>query len=457
MNEEAKMILELLREGKVTADEATRLLQVVRTDKGRPHEAEGTLFSDLRDTASEVVDRVRKEAKQAIRRANETLRGYDGGTIDQVREQLREAKARLKELKRELKRHYRSSEEESLAEDEQEKLERVQEDVGEMTDAIEELQDEAEEIQNAIDELQDEEQEVQEARDEDAAQFDGAAAEDDAARSETEGGVWASVVSALRGEPTYRWQDNLSGELPSVPVPHIKVRGVNGRIAVEYANDNKWHLAVEKSARASDREAAKSLSRGLYSVEKTSAGLVIAAKRVFGQRRAVNFHLRLPQTFTYDLDLSAVNGSVRVKDVAAKRLRASTTNGQVTVESMASEISLSSVNGRVELTGGAASVKCRTVNGSLAVSCPTPQAGTMSLDTVNGSITVRLGDNKDIGVKITGSNVHGSAQAEGLGLKVDVVRHTVGRRLRAVSEGVFAQWLEVEAKSVHGSINITRA
>jgi DUF4097 and DUF4098 domain-containing protein YvlB len=450
MSEEAKMILEMLRDGKITADEATRLLNAAQPAK-RTHESEGAFFSDLREAASEVVQRARKEAKEAVRRANEVLRAEERDVReqarelakvarDEMREKLREAKQRLKEMRRELKQRLRrESAAGDLAEETEEEIESMQEDIDAMQEDIDEMQEQVEEMQDEIEEFEDEDR--------------GQAADDE----RREPGVLANVISVLGGGQTYHWQENLSGELPNVPVPHIAVRGVNGRVVVELTDDAKWHLTAEKSARAANAAEAKALSRNLYSVETTAEGLVIAAKKVFGQARAVNFHLRLPQSHVYDLDLSSVNGSVRVQGVAAKRLRASTTNGQVAVESTASEISLSSVNGRVELCGAAASVACRTVNGSLAVTCPTLQAGTMTLDTVNGSITVRLTDSQDVGLKIKGSNVHGSVEAEGLGLKVDVVRHTVGRQLRAESEGNFPAWLEVVAKSVHGSINIAPA
>jgi len=447
MSEEAKMILEMLRDGKITADEATRLLHAALPAR-KAHESEGAFFSDLREAASEVVQRARKEAKEAIRRANEVLREEQRGARGQarelahqareeMREQLREAKLRLKEMRQQLKQRLRQeSAKEALAEETEEELESMQEEIAEMQDEVEEVQAELEEIED-------------EDEDEDKDEAD--------AHCEPTGGVLASVISVLGGGQTYHWQEDLSGELPDVPVPHIVVRGVNGRVVVELTDDTKWHLTAEKSARAANSTEAKSLSRNLYAVETTAEGLIITAKKVFGQARAVNFQLRLPQSHIYNLDLSSVNGSVRVIGVAAKRLRASTTNGQVAVESMASEISLSSVNGRVELHGAATSVTCRTVNGSLTVTCPTLQAGTMSLDTVNGSITLRLGNSEDVGVKIKGANVHGSVEALGLGLKVDVVRQRVGKRLLAESEGVFQHWLEVEAKSVHGSINIARA
>ncbi|MBT9155816.1 MAG: hypothetical protein DDT37_00790 [Firmicutes bacterium] len=465
MSEEAKMILEMLRDGKITTDEATRLLNAALPARDRPRESEGAFFSDLRDTVREVAERARKEAKEAVRRANEALREEQKGTKeqarelvhrarDEMREQLREAKVRLKEMKQELKQRLRQDKAKgALAEEAEEELESMEEELENIQEEVEEMQHEVEEIQHDLKETEADQAEEDEDEDDDEDETEDE--EDD--RREPEGGVLASVISALGGGQTYHWQENLSGKLPDVPVPHIIVRGVNGRIAVERTSDSKWHLAAEKSARANNVTEAERLRERLYSVEATAEGLVIAAKKVFGQARAVNFHLRLPQALTYDLDLSAVNGSVRVKEVTAKRIRASTTNGQIAVESVASEISLSSVNGRVELTGGAPNVKCRTVNGSLVVTCPTLQAGAMSLDTVNGSITLRLGDSKEVGVRIKGANMHGSVQAEGLGLKVDVVRHMVGKRLQAKSEGAFAHWLEVEAKSVHGSINIARA
>ena len=460
MSEEAKMILELLREGKINADEATRLLAAVAPPPS-PREFGGVLLDDLRDAARGVAERARKEAKEAVRRANEVMSEELSDTKERARqaaqqaretmkEQLRAARLRLKEFKQDLKERQHHAEGKGEPREElEEVLENIQDEVEDWQDELEELQDEVEELQDELEEM---EEEIAEDTEEEETEQETVGSQ-----CKREGGLLASVLSALGGGgSTYRWTDELSGELPNVPVPRVLVRGVNGRIIVEPSSDSKWHLTIDKSARAGTALEAEALARNLYTVERTADGLTILAKKVFGQARAVNFHLRLPPDRVYDLDQSSVNGSVNVKGVKTKRLRASTTNGKVTAESLAEEISLSSVNGRVELIGGAADTKCRTVNGSLAVTCPKLQAGKMTLDTVNGSVSLRLGTSDAVGVKIMGTNVHGSVQAETTDMTIAVERRTVGRKLVAESKGNFAHWLEVEAKSVHGSINITR-
>ncbi|MGW7727567.1 DUF4097 family beta strand repeat-containing protein [Streptomyces canus] len=99
-----------------------------------------------------------------------------------------------------------------------------------------------------------------------------------------------------------------------------------------------------------------------------------------------------------DLRLSTRNGSVRATSVAAERVHAATTNGDVVVGCAAvpSGVSAATVNGSVDVTvphdSPAYRVTASTDNGRAAVAVPVQRADrnhTMTLTTVNGDVDAR--------------------------------------------------------------------
>lgn len=267
------------------------------------------------------------------------------------------------------------------------------------------------------------------------------------------GGMLGNLLRSIGGT-SFTWQEDIAGEMDNAELAKVNIRGVNGRIEVGASPDEQWHLAVEKSVYAENRDEAKEHAKQMYSVENNKEGLFIAAKQVFGQRSAVHFRLLWPASRRLDLDLSSVNGSVKIKHEALGCVRVTTTNGKVEVQGDAEEMNLSSTNGRILFVGCAAMVDCSAINGGVSLLCREPREGSWSLKTVNGSIRVNLGDSMDIGRQCSASNVHGRVECNLPNLLVDAKKGVVGKSLWAVSQGQFARWLNITATSVHGRINI---
>lgn len=267
------------------------------------------------------------------------------------------------------------------------------------------------------------------------------------------GGMLGNLLRSIGGT-SFTWQEDIVGEIDNAEFARVDIRGVNGRIEVGASPDEQWHLAVEKSVYANNRDEGREYAKELYSVENNKEGLFIAAKQAFGQRSTVHFRLLWPASRRLDLDLISVNGSVKIKHEALGCVRATTTNGKVEVHGDAEEINLSSTNGRILFAGSAAMVDCSTINGGIALLCREPREGSWSLKAVNGSIQVNLRDSIDIGRQCSASNVHGKVECNLPNLLVDAKKGAVGKSLWAVSQGQFARWLNITATSVHGRISI---
>lgn len=420
MSEETKMVLQMLSDGKISADQAANLLQALSAVSPK-NEAQMTVLSNP-DDLREATRIARQEAREASRAAREEMHEVKQAT----REAMREARERLREEKQALRERLRG-----IRENHQEEYE----------DRMEQIESELESSEDLLEEDHNEGIEHKVIR-----------------RGGFAFGRLGSVLGGLWGlGRVYSWEDTKKGQFRGADVYKVAIHGVNGRITVEPTEGTEWELISTKSLTASSEAEAKQLAEDMYSLEEKPHSLVVHAKKVFGQSRTVHFHLRLPVDANYDLELRSTNGSVQVGSINASLLRAATTNGKVVVESNASEMELTSTNGRVELRGCAAKLHCRTVNGRVAVDCLTPEAGEMELTTVNGGISVRIKQEPELGVRFTGSTVSGGVSSE---LKDQQVltdeRRKVGRKLTVQTRGEQKQWLSITARSVHGPINLAQ-
>ena len=429
MSEETKIVLQMLSDGKISADQAANLLQALSS--GSPKAEGKRVFHSSHEDLHEATRRARQEAKEAAWAARAELREVKQAT----REAMREARERLREEKAALKERLRD-----IRENHQEELE----------DEYEELESDLEHRLEALDDRDEEDEEDNEA---------GEAQEHRVIRMRGNSfGKLSSVLGGLWGiGRAYSWEETKQGQFTGADIYRVTIHGVNGRITVEPTEAEDWRLTATKTIPAGSEAEARELADDMYSLEQKPDALVVRAKRVFGQSRTVHFHLRLPKGSKYDLDVRSTNGSVQVGSIDASRLRAATTNGKVEVESDAGEMELSSTNGRVEVRGCAAKVNCHTVNGRIAVECPAPQPGAMELTTVNGGITVRVKESPGLGIRFSGSAVSGGVSAD---LRDQQVltdeRRRVGRKLSVQTRGESTRWLNVTTRSVHGSINISQ-
>lgn len=369
------MVLEMLKEGRITATEAASLLEALKSDVQRP--ADPDFVEGIARDATTTAKRIAREARS------------------QMRAELRRAREEADDAFREIKDDI---------------------DVNISREVIDDA------VEGGLSHI---------------------------------GSLVTSILGNLSGSE-YRYPKTITGELPEGDVVTVAIRGVNGRIVVEpfASDDGQFELkAVGKLRAASEEEALEALSE-LYTVQQTAQGLVIAAEKVFGQSKSVDFALRLPGDRKYALELRSTNGSITVGALQVATARITTTNGKIKLEADGEEFVLHSTNGRVEVDGCAEKTSCGTVNGRIVYACPKPLSGQASLSTVNGSIRISLPKSSSIGLRFFGESRTGSVRSDisGQSILLDEKRR-VGRKLHIERAGTEPR-MEINAKSVVGSIRL---
>ncbi|MBO9638820.1 DUF4097 family beta strand repeat-containing protein [Siphonobacter aquaeclarae] len=154
----------------------------------------------------------------------------------------------------------------------------------------------------------------------------------------------------------------------------LKVELINGSIKViGYTGKD---VVIEAVAGASTRKSKPEESNGMkristdnsldLSAEEKNNQVKVESGTVF---RTVNLTIKVPQKFS--LTLSTVN------------------NGNISVENVSGEHTVTNVNGTIQLTGISGSAVANTVNGNLTAQFNTITAGTpMAFSTLNGNVDV---------------------------------------------------------------------
>ena len=196
----------------------------------------------------------------------------------------------------------------------------------------------------------------------------------------------------------------------------IWVRNMNGPVRVAASSGDSFLVVAEKSWRHSDPHTVEvrmvpteGRSDGSVTVcalwqgrtETCGAGGDYSARgsRGHGSRGhsdvAVRFVVYVPAGVR--LDASTVNGSLKAEDVASP-LTLVTVNGGIDLATATGPVNATAVNGDVEaaIRALAAGVELQTVNGSIRVSVPPHIGALLEASTVNGRV------NTELPVQVTG-------------------------------------------------------
>lgn len=213
---------------------------------------------------------------------------------------------------------------------------------------------------------------------------------------------------------------------------HFSLDTVNGDVDVRTWDKNEISIEAEKSAKTEEE-----LKQIDLQIELSDSKAVIKVKfpkrsgGLFGGgtiRAAVRFKIMVPATVTVE-KLSVVNASIKLDGV----------QGAVKVET---------VNGRVNATNLGGNAEIETVNGPINASFSAVGARqTLSFDTVNGPITVRLP--ADAGVQVDASVVNGR-------ISCDFPIELGGKGRRSLKGKIGDGRAELELETVNGSISIEK-
>ena len=192
----------------------------------------------------------------------------------------------------------------------------------------------------------------------------------------------------VEGE-TFHWSGRLSrGQT-------IEIRGINGGIEAEKASGNQVSVEGRKSARKSDPDDVQ------IEVIERGDGILICARYPRPDGTMNECDDREGQS-TRNNDV-VVKFKVRVP--AGVNLVANTVNGAVSITGLESNVEANTVNGAIHVwtTGTAAA---NTVNGSVTARIGADLGDDLEFSTVNGRVLVEMP--RHVNAVVSGSTVHGS-------------------------------------------------
>jgi hypothetical protein len=244
-----------------------------------------------------------------------------------------------------------------------------------------------------------------------------------------------ATLSAQRAAEAFEWRGTvLQGSA-------IEIKGVNGDIAAEPASGSEVEVTAVRKGRRSDPNGVR------IEVVTHGDGVTICAVYPDVDGRANECQ---PgdggRMNTRDND---VNVAFTVRVPAGVRLVGRTVNGDVTTSAaLAGPVSLRTVNGTAEFSTSSHG-EASTVNGSIRATLGSALwQGTLSFETVNGSITVDLP--ADLSAEVRAKTVNGD-------ITTDFPLTVTGRvSRRSLSGTIGGGGRTLELETVNGSVKLNR-
>jgi DUF4097 and DUF4098 domain-containing protein YvlB len=218
--------------------------------------------------------------------------------------------------------------------------------------------------------------------------------------------------------------------LPLTPAGSFRLENVNGSVTLAAWDRPEVHVKAVKKARGVTQEKAKeALAKTEVSIKAEGNEVTVETihpKKVGfsfpGSSVTVQYEVSVPRGAR--VSLTTVNGALDA-DAPGSTLSCESVNGAVKVTSSGA-LKAESVNGKI--TFRASSVdSVETTNGSVEGMLDGPQVGEGSVSTVNGSVTLTLGANAAL--TLSAENVNGSVESTIPGIAAE--KHRASGKLGA--------------------------
>lgn len=179
---------------------------------------------------------------------------------------------------------------------------------------------------------------------------------------------------------------------PVSPKATLDLENINGSIKVVVGSQEE--IIVEAEKKGSDEDDLKRIN---VKITPSSDAVVIRTeikKKTFnwGSGASVNYRITVPASLA-KTKASSVNGSVHTDAVPGKQTL-ETVNGRIEARETTGDVSLETVNGSLTLVVKAlpshGSISTESVNGSCEVSLPATTSAKLNAENVNGSIRCEL-------------------------------------------------------------------
>lgn len=369
MSDERKLILNLLSEGKITAEEADELLEALDLDAASRQDDEDRVMPSSATDEAKGPDAGKEAGKDADKEADGSQKGT-GAKAEGAKAEDQNAG-----------RHWRKTKLE-VGPDLEERL-------GSMAEDLEDLvSDIPEKVQKALDSV--------------TITKDGKKSTlTDLLKS------WGiSELGGISANPSFRMGTaDVKDRLP------VSVSLTNGAIRFlpnEDGTDIKV-LAKVLVRNAPREEVQKIANKHIEVYFDPKAGLKVKSIDSLNVSVA-SVEVYLPKSLDFDISAQSVNGAVKLIEVSAKGALLKTVNGSVQVtEAEIGMLEAQAVNGSVKLDGKFMDVNAGTVNGSVRANMILA-GGTVRLSSGNGSVRAGIDENKSVPMQIQASSRHGAVK-----------------------------------------------
>lgn len=252
--------------------------------------------------------------------------------------------------------------------------------------------------------------------------------------------VLALVINmSSAGADTYT--EDFSKELPFPTNGELIVDNVNGKISIEGWDKDILLIEATKQVNVRDEESAREVFKEIkIEIKVTDNGVEIETRRpkkgsdwwdwIFGDNVSYSVSYKIYAPYN-------------------ARVKASSTNGAIYVQSISGKIELKTTNGRIEATAVEGEIRAHTTNGSIEAEIVSlNEVDEIALSTTNGSITLYLPE--DASFKVRAKTTNGSITCE---FPVTIKGEVKKKRLEGVvKEGK----IDINLKTTNGSIKIKR-
>ena len=280
-------------------------------------------------------------------------------------------------------------------------------------------------------------------------------------RKEGRSGFWPGLLGGLPdivigSGPSHTVEEELTIEYTGHEL-ELDLASKNGSLRLQGWDSPEIKIQLCKKIRHSSQEDAKELAKTTGTPRLEGNKLILAAD---DERVSVSATVFIPLQLVIRGQLKTANGSIALLALTGESLKLSTANGSLALDKVnAKQALLKSVNGRIEVLGSLQELEAKTTNGSIAVTNTAPKQCSR-LVTVNGSVKVQTPVQEDTAVRLQANTTSGSIRVDlPEGNQQNYYRFS-GRRSVDLSRGDFttaSHQVQLELKTVNGSINISRA
>lgn len=237
----------------------------------------------------------------------------------------------------------------------------------------------------------------------------------------------ASILSANNLEETFKKQ------VPVNDATRLTLDNRNGSITVSGYDGDKVEIIAYKKVRASGDDAVRFMDELKINIRENDSAIEVSTEYpdkgsrhshgffswVFGlggsTNMSVSYEIRVPLKF--DLDISSLNGSVKVNNCDG-RMRLETTNGKIVADDVKGSIRCETTNGSIRATFLEVfeneEMSFTSTNGSIKLYLPENTEANISARTTNGSVRCELPMDRDY----EGSRKHLEAAVNGGGPRI---------------------------------------